>query len=274
MMEQSIVGDLINFRGLVYSPMNEQGVVFLFGKIAGDLNMYVEEIKTGFPDCIARRFTGKGWERVAIEFEFRSVEFNNHGHDADKCDLIVCWEHNWPDCPIEVIELRGRIKELPNEPVRPPDASPQGYDLEEVMSRQRVDETTRGLFDRLDSQIRQLDDRVFGRVRKYGLSYFSPERAFVAIWLRPHTLFVEFFTDGKVEADVGVFPTSPLWGHVKVTDENSRDRAFALIQSALGLIRQAVKENRPTAYTTPLETVEAEAEEETIGENEPGAAAK
>lgn len=59
MSEKSIVGDLINFRGLVYSPMNENGVIFLFGKIAHDLNMYVEEIKSGFPDCIARRFIGK-----------------------------------------------------------------------------------------------------------------------------------------------------------------------------------------------------------------------
>ena len=38
---RSIVGDLINFRGLVYAPVNENGVVFLFGKVAEDLNMYV-----------------------------------------------------------------------------------------------------------------------------------------------------------------------------------------------------------------------------------------
>lgn len=69
---QSLVGDLINFRGLVYSPLNENGVVFLFGKVAEDLNMYVEEIKPGFPDCIARRFTGKGWERLRRLWEGQS----------------------------------------------------------------------------------------------------------------------------------------------------------------------------------------------------------
>ena len=57
----SIVGDNINFRGLIYAPVNENGVIFLFGKVAGDLNMYIEEIKPGFPDCVARRFVGKGW---------------------------------------------------------------------------------------------------------------------------------------------------------------------------------------------------------------------
>ena len=43
--DDSIVGDLINFRGLVYAPLNENGVVFLFGKVMEDLNMYIEEIK-------------------------------------------------------------------------------------------------------------------------------------------------------------------------------------------------------------------------------------
>lgn len=51
---RSIVGSLINFRGMVYSPINEQGVVLLFGKVLKDLNMYVEEIKTGNPDCVAK----------------------------------------------------------------------------------------------------------------------------------------------------------------------------------------------------------------------------
>jgi hypothetical protein len=30
-------------------------------------------------------------------------------HDERKCDLIVCWEHNWPEAPMEVIELRKFI---------------------------------------------------------------------------------------------------------------------------------------------------------------------
>ena len=46
----SVVGDLINFRGLVYAPMNQNGVIFLFGKVAKDLHMYAEEVKAGFPD--------------------------------------------------------------------------------------------------------------------------------------------------------------------------------------------------------------------------------
>ena len=32
MASKSIVGDVINFRGLVYGPVNEMGVVALFAK--------------------------------------------------------------------------------------------------------------------------------------------------------------------------------------------------------------------------------------------------
>jgi hypothetical protein len=71
MTEKSIAGDLINFRGLVYALINENGVIFFFGKVVDDLNMNIEEIKPGFHDCIGRRFIGKGWERVAIEFEYQ-----------------------------------------------------------------------------------------------------------------------------------------------------------------------------------------------------------
>lgn len=42
MASKSIVGDLINFRGLVYSPLNEKGVVFLFGKVVEDLSRRIE----------------------------------------------------------------------------------------------------------------------------------------------------------------------------------------------------------------------------------------
>jgi hypothetical protein len=52
------------------------------------------------------------WQRARVEFEFRSRNFRDHGHDATKCDLIVCWQHDWPDCPLEVIELRTVIERL------------------------------------------------------------------------------------------------------------------------------------------------------------------
>ncbi|MGD0859303.1 MAG: hypothetical protein ABR912_08280 [Terracidiphilus sp.] len=108
-----LLGEFIDFRGLKHEPVNEQGVVFLFGMVARELGFVVEIVRTSFPDCEAKRRVGKDrWEKVKIEFEFRSRNFFTHGHDESSCDVIVCWENNWPDCPLEVIELSAEILRL------------------------------------------------------------------------------------------------------------------------------------------------------------------
>lgn len=105
-------GRPLNFRTLQHAPVNEQGVVFLFGAMAFELGFMVETVGTGFPDCTAKRRadrTGDIWAAVRIEFEHTSRNFRTHGHDPKACDLIVCWEHNWPECPLEVIELKSAV---------------------------------------------------------------------------------------------------------------------------------------------------------------------
>jgi hypothetical protein len=109
----TLYGDFIHFRGLEHAPINEQGVIFLFAMICRELGYVVEILKTGFPDCEAKRQVRPGvWQRVRIEFEFRSRAFCTHGHDPQQCDLIVCWENNWPDCPIEALELKSLLPRL------------------------------------------------------------------------------------------------------------------------------------------------------------------
>lgn len=102
---ESVVGQPINYHGLVYAPANEQGVVLLFGKVFEELGMMVEEVKTGFPDATVRRFNGRGWVRERVEFEYESSSFKKHKHPVEGCDIIVCWKHNWTECPLEVIDL-------------------------------------------------------------------------------------------------------------------------------------------------------------------------
>jgi 3'-phosphoadenosine 5'-phosphosulfate sulfotransferase len=109
-MNKSIVGDIINFRGMLYAPVNEAGVAILFGKMSEDLNIRIEEMNTGYPDCIARRRIGQGWERIAIELEYMSKNFFLHQHNPNQCDLIVCWENNWKESPIEVLELKSETR--------------------------------------------------------------------------------------------------------------------------------------------------------------------
>ncbi len=93
---------------MAHEPTNEAGVVFAFGMMAQRLGFVVHRLQTEFPDCEAMREVARGqWQRVRIEFEFESRNFLLHKHQPEGCDLIVCWVHNWPECPehLDVIEL-------------------------------------------------------------------------------------------------------------------------------------------------------------------------
>jgi hypothetical protein len=110
-----IYGDPIDFRGLRHEPVNEIGVVFLFGMVAREIGYLVEAIQSGFPDCEAKRKIANGkWQTVQIEFEYESRNFLEHGHDTEKCDVIICWKDNWPECPenLEIVALSKLIDKL------------------------------------------------------------------------------------------------------------------------------------------------------------------
>ncbi|MEX2453904.1 MAG: hypothetical protein WD470_04330, partial [Rhodospirillaceae bacterium] len=103
----------------LHAPVNEHGVVLLFGMVAAELGYAIDGIGASFPDCAAKRLVAAGprdadarWEPVTVEFEFRSRNFAYHRHDPAACDVIVCWEHDWPGCPIEVLELKGATARL------------------------------------------------------------------------------------------------------------------------------------------------------------------
>ena len=108
-------GKQISFGPMVYAPTSENGVIFLFALVAGELGFAVERIHPSFPDCEAKRHIGDSEELnpCEIEFEYKSSNYrSDHPHDWD--GIIVCWLHDWKECPdnIEVIELREAIKEI------------------------------------------------------------------------------------------------------------------------------------------------------------------
>jgi hypothetical protein len=112
-----LFGQPIDFRGLRHAPINEQGVVYLFGMVSRELGFSVEALQQGFPDCEGKYLHDKNrelWAKARIEFEFRASNFREHGHDENECDVIVCWENDWPDCPLRVVELKSEIMRLPS----------------------------------------------------------------------------------------------------------------------------------------------------------------
>ena len=241
----SIVGDLINFRDLVYAPLNENGVVFLFGKIAENLNMYVEEIKPGFLDCIARRFTGKGWERVRVEFEYKSSSFKQHKHDPEGCDLIICWEHDWNKCPLEVIELKDRIKELENRPIKRPD---EGGSMEEDIldisawfEKYKTQEKPQKLFHELISYVKSIDEACFYKVGSRIVSIYCPERMFIFLYPRKSMLRLIFFTNGEPLGEVKRFEFergAEKWGGLSISNQEEFLKAQSWIKESTCVLKK------------------------------------
>jgi len=265
-VERSIVGDLINFRGMVYAPQTEGGVLYLFGKVAEDLNMYIEELRPEAPDAIARRFTGKGWERLRVEFEQRSSDFKQSGRDAETCDLIVCWEHDWATCPLEVIELRDRIRELENHPIHRPDMvadSEDAEDLDEWFAGHGVQDRVRGLFQLMAEHVKSVDDTCFYKVNKTAITFYSPERTFLYVHPRQNALRMALFTGGEPLEGVEQMEnrnSGQKWGTLSVSDQDELQEAFLVVEESHKRINAAIKRNERTSWHAKLEESIEEAE--------------
>lgn len=85
----------------------ENEVVFDFGfrlgRYAKDLEHIDIVFRSKFPDAL---LVNKDTNEVMnVEFEIKSSNFLEHEHDPKVCDLIVCFVHDWKDCPIDVYEL-------------------------------------------------------------------------------------------------------------------------------------------------------------------------
>ena len=108
-------GGILGVRGIVYEPINEQGVILLFAALCHDLGFMIEGIRSSFPDALLRRRNSKGtWNSCRDEFEFKSSNFKLHKHNLKQCNLIICWENDWKDCQVEVMALKERIQESKN----------------------------------------------------------------------------------------------------------------------------------------------------------------
>ena len=254
--ERKIVGSPLNFRGLVYAPINEQGVVYLFGLIANDLNIRVESIQQGYPDCTAVRFAGKGkWERINIEFEFKSSGFD---HDPDKCDVLVCWEDDLPEGKresikgLQIYELKTLINtpEVPN--IQPKDPEESGeeveYDLDYHFKRKNVNKDVQDLLAELDKKIRDIDESIWVKFAQTAITYYSPEKTFVYLTLRKNSLALDIYTGQKNIEGVRNIKNHENWGSLHVHNKKELEIAKLAIEKSFDYIREAIKNNENTGW--------------------------
>lgn len=101
-MEKSLVGDPVIWPGLVYSPLNTQGLIFAAGTLAEKIGLIFEEFDNFGKTAVCRRETENGWERIKVAFAVKSSEFGAENQDAD---LLICWISDTDGNSIPKIEL-------------------------------------------------------------------------------------------------------------------------------------------------------------------------
>lgn len=108
-----IVGEPMELQVMRWTPTNEMGVVALFIEFRKELGFpLIEFIRTRFPDAAVFESSSKGYIRRYIEFEFKSSGYKAHVKSKRKCHYVVCWENDWKDCPIPVLELKQMIPDI------------------------------------------------------------------------------------------------------------------------------------------------------------------
>jgi hypothetical protein len=113
--DRPLLGAPLDLPGFLFEPTNEMGVVLLFGMLFWRMGFMIESAQIGYPDCRAKLEVEPGrWQDVGIEFELYSRHFLAHRHDPRRADFIVCWIHDWKNCPpnLQVIELREVVRRL------------------------------------------------------------------------------------------------------------------------------------------------------------------
>jgi len=86
-------------------PTNEQETIALFAQLANELGYEFKEIGTRCPDAIL----SKNGQEIRVEFEHKSKNFQRHQHDPDDVDLVICWQDDWPTCPLPVLTLETYV---------------------------------------------------------------------------------------------------------------------------------------------------------------------
>lgn len=106
-----------SFRGLTQPPVNKSGVIFIFGLIHGELGYSVSQFLAGQPDAQGERCVdrlNKRWEPIHIYFEYKSSDVQFEVRTTGVKEILVCWDHDWRSCPVEVLELRSVLQQLPS----------------------------------------------------------------------------------------------------------------------------------------------------------------
>lgn len=252
-MNKSIVGDIINYRGMLYAPINEAGVVILFAKMSEDLNLRIEEMNTGYPDCIARRRVGDGWEKISIEFEYKSKNFYLHQHDPSKCDLIVCWENNWKESPIEVLELKSEIKNISYSMNQ---LLPADND-QRIINHFKTSNSSREFYEiyvTMKNKLQEINENIWAKPSEKYIGIYSPHKMFASLRINKKTMQISCFCRNKPIRGTKIINDKfcPRWCSFIINNCNQLDRTIKILVESYHLHSSAIAAGEKTGYISPI----------------------
>jgi len=108
--KQGIKLDYLRHYNMERSPVNEQGVVLLFGKLDVELGFTDVYIQEAFPDCKAvySKFKGKFDKNVNIEFKYSLAKF----FDTLREDFIKKKEDKWFNLHVVIYWEKDQKREM------------------------------------------------------------------------------------------------------------------------------------------------------------------
>jgi len=140
---------------------NELGVIVVFAQACQQYGWKINHIQSEFPDAIIQ---DKDGETYRAEFEFCSSNFKAHRHDLFQCDVIICWDDDWDDCPLTVWSMKS-------------------WDDQTITIRDRKDLMIASLAienEQLKRQMRKLEIEIEKNDRKQNESFHCEHCEFVA----------------------------------------------------------------------------------------------
>jgi len=173
-------------------------------------------------------------------------------HKIEDADMIVCWEHDWEDCPksIEVLELKDEIRKLENITAEAPDKITKSseYEIDEYLKGRTKESVS--LFHNVNREVLKIDDNVYNKAHKYRIFYYSPRRVFLTLKVLKKGLNITLFTNAKKIRGVEPFggEYGQKWGRLYVITRKDIPTAVGAAKRAHKLINYCVANNIPTGW--------------------------
>jgi len=117
-----------------FTPSNEMGTREWFAANLNKFDYSIIKSQSGYPDYVLEDGNG---QQVKAEIEYTSDNFIAHGHNPDKCDLVVCWSHT-QEVTLPVLELSTGILHKANDPA----TSPRLFKRENVIKETGLNKKT------------------------------------------------------------------------------------------------------------------------------------